>query len=77
MVFIPGTEKAQQETIVRSLKGFHTLTVGESEGFAALGGIINLIVEGDQLRFEINPLAADHAGLKISSKLLSLAKIVN
>jgi hypothetical protein len=77
IVFLPSTEKDQQEKIVRSLRGSNTLTVGESEGFAALGGIINLIIEGDQLRFEINTLAAVRAGLKISSKLLSLAKIVN
>jgi hypothetical protein len=52
------------------------LTVGESEGFAALGGIINLTVEGNTVHFEVNQLAAERAGLKISSKLLSMAKIV-
>ena len=52
------------------------MTVGESEGFAALGGIINLTVEGSTVHFEVNQRAAQRAGLKISSKLLSLAKIV-
>jgi len=52
------------------------LTVGETEGFAVLGGIINLTVEGNKVHFEINRLAADRAGQKISSKLLSIAKIV-
>jgi len=42
-----------------------------------MGGIINLVVEGDKIRFEVNPAAADRAGLKISAKLLSMAKIVN
>jgi hypothetical protein len=77
MVFIPGSEKVEQEKLVRDLMGSSILTVGESEGFAALGGIINLKVEGDQLRFEVNQRAADRARLKISSKMLSLAKIVN
>jgi hypothetical protein len=76
MVFIPVTEKDQANKIVRDLKGSSTLTVGEAEGFARLGGIINLTVEGNKVNFEINQLAAQHAGLKISSKLLSLAKIV-
>jgi hypothetical protein len=76
MVFIPVTEKDQADKIVRGLKGSCILTVGETEGFAALGGIINLTVEGNKVHFEINRLAADRAGLKISSKLLSLAKIV-
>lgn len=76
MVFIPVTEKDQADKIVKGLKGASTLTVGESEGFAALGGIINLTVEGNTVHFEVNQLAAERAGLKISSKLLSLAKIV-
>jgi len=76
MVFIPVTEKDQAARIVRDLKGSATLTVGESEGFAALGGVINLTVEGNKVHFEVNQLAAQRAHLKISSKLLSLAKIV-
>lgn len=76
IVFVPATEKSQAARIVRSLKRSNTLTVGESEGFAAQGGIINLTVEGNKLHFEINPIAAELAGLKISSKLLNLAKIV-
>ena len=52
------------------------MTVGEAEGFAVKGGIINLTVEGNKVHFEVNRLAADRAGLRISSRLLSLAKIV-
>jgi hypothetical protein len=76
MVFVPAPEENQAARIVNSLKGSSTLTVGEAEGFAGLGGIINLTVEQDKLQFEVNPLAAERAGLKISSKLLSMAKIV-
>jgi hypothetical protein len=52
------------------------LTVGETEGFAAMGGVINLTVEQSGIHFEINRLAADRAHLRISSQLLSLAKLV-
>jgi YfiR/HmsC-like len=76
MVFIPVTEKDEAGKIVRSLKGSSTLTVGETAGFAAMGGVINLTVEKSEVHFEINKLAADRAHLKISSKLLSLAKLV-
>jgi hypothetical protein len=76
VVFVPFTEQYQAATIVSRLKGSSTLTVGETEGFAELGGVINLTVEENKVRFEINPLAAERAHLKISSKLLSLAKIV-
>jgi hypothetical protein len=77
IVFVPATEKHQADRIVRGLKGSPTLTVGETEGFAVLGGIINLTVEANKVHFEVNRLAAERAGLKISSGLLSIAKIVH
>lgn len=76
IVFVPVTEKTQADRILRSLKGCRTLTVGEIDGFAVLGGIINLTVEANKVHLEVNRLAADRAGLKISSRLLSIAKIV-
>jgi hypothetical protein len=76
IVFIPVSEKNQAYKIVKDLIGSSTLTVGETEGFAESGGIINLTVAGNKVHFEINQLAAQRAGLKISSKLLDLAKSV-
>jgi hypothetical protein len=75
IVFFPVTEK-DQDRIVRDLNGSSTLTVGETDGFAVRGGIINLTVEDNKVHFEVNQLAADRAGIRISSKLLSIAKIV-
>jgi len=37
---------------------------------------INFYQEQNKVRFEINPAAARRAGLKISSQLLRLARIV-
>jgi YfiR/HmsC-like len=76
IVFVPAAEKSHAIRIVTAVKGSSTLTVGETDGFAALGGIINLTVENNKLHFEVNRLAAERAGLTISSKLLNLAKIV-
>jgi YfiR/HmsC-like len=76
IVFIPVSDSDQAGRILRSLKGSSALTVGETEGFAAMGGIINLTVEKSQVHFEVNRLAADRAHLKISSRLLNLARIV-
>jgi hypothetical protein len=76
IVFVPATEKNQSDRILRGLEGTRTLTIGETEGFAVQGGIINFTVEDNKVHFEINRLAADRAGLKIGSRLLSIAKIV-
>ncbi len=52
------------------------LTVAEMPDFARAGGIINLkTTKEDRLRFEIDTGTARRAGLKLSSKLLSLAEI--
>ncbi|MGC1684329.1 MAG: YfiR family protein [Candidatus Acidiferrales bacterium] len=77
VVFVPVTAEDQAPRIVKILKGSSTLTVGETEGFAVLGGIINFTTEGNKLHFEVNLLAAERAGLKISAKMLALAKIVH
>jgi len=76
IVFVPAPEKQQEDRIVSGLKGIGTLTVGESEGFAVLGGIINFTVDANKVHFEVNRLAAQRAGLKLSSRLLSIAKLV-
>ena len=49
------------------------MTVGESADFLQQGGIIAFVIDGSYVRFAINTEAADHAGLKISSRLLQLA----
>ena len=76
MVFVPANEKKVASNMLEALKGSNTLTIGETKGFADLGGVINLTVEENKLRFEINLDAAMQTQLKISSKLLALAKIV-
>lgn len=76
MIFVRSGEKKVASKILTSLKGSSTVTIGESTDFAAEGGLINLTLDGDKLRFEINLNAAMQTRLKISAKLLSLAKIV-
>ena len=50
------------------------LTVGESPDFLRRGGIVNFVIESGKVRFEINPEAAERAGLRISSRLMRLAR---
>ncbi len=52
------------------------LTVGEGPQFLRDGGMIAFVLENRRVRFEINEAAAAAAGLKLSSKLLSVAKSV-
>ena len=76
IVFIAASEKAHVAAILAAAAGHSVLTVGETPGFCQQGGMINLTMKNNRIRFEINPTAATQAGLKISSKLLKLATIV-
>ena len=51
------------------------LTVGEYDSFLTNGGGIRFFIEDKKIRFEVNLDATDQAQLKISSKLLRLARI--
>jgi hypothetical protein len=52
------------------------LTVGEGDNFLHEGGVIGFIIENRRVRFDINQTAAENAELKLSSKLLSVARSV-
>lgn len=76
MVSICSGEYEYLRGILESLRGASALVVGESDGFAASGGIVEFTLEQNHVRFTINTDAAEQAGWKFRPKLLSLAKIV-
>ena len=76
ILFISSSEKEHIDSVVEAMKGLPILTIGDAPGFAKRGGIINFTLEDNKVRFEVNVEAAKHADLTISSRLLTLAKIV-
>ena len=74
IVFVSNTETKRLPQILEATKKLPILTIGESEQFLDAGGMINFTFEDSQLRFEVNPDAAERVKLAISSKLLRLAK---
>ena len=77
MLFVSSSESPHLPEILESVQGTNVLLVGETNGFAASGGTIEFTLEDSHVRFTINTDAADRAGLKFSSKLLALARIVH
>ena len=73
IIFISRSETARFSSILSDVHSDCVLTVGESDKFINKGGMINFIMVGNMVRFEINDGAARHAGLKISSKLQQIA----
>jgi hypothetical protein len=76
VLFIGEKEKKLLPAVLELLKRNPVLLVGESERFVQDGGTIGFSLEENKIRFEINLEAAEKAKLKISSRLLTLAKTV-
>lgn len=76
ILFISRSEKNNFSDILSLCKNFPVLTIADTPGFCNEGGIITLIRADNKIRFEINTDAAKQAGIKISSHLLKLARIV-
>src|ERR1700724_87213 len=76
ILYVSSSEMPHLGEAIQVLKGAPVLTIGETPGFARSGGIINLILEDNKVRFEVNVQAARDADLNISSRLLALARIV-
>ena len=76
ILFVSASERSNLPRILAAVANSSVLTVSETERFAQIGGIINFTTIESRIRFEINQAAAERAGLKISSKLLSLGRAI-
>jgi YfiR/HmsC-like len=74
VLFVPASES----DVARILKevGPGVLTVGEAPDFLRNGGMIDFVVENRRVRFDVNRAAAERASLRISSRLLGVARSV-
>ena len=75
-VFISAGEHQQVPAILRQLDRKSVLTIGDSEGFAASGVVLNMVMQDHKVRVEANTAAAARARLRVSAHLLRLARIV-
>lgn len=75
VLYVPASEEDHLTDIFNAVGNQPILTVGETSKFLWAGGIIQFLIADGKIRFEIAPDAADKAGLRLSSRLLSLAKI--
>jgi hypothetical protein len=77
ILFISSSEHSRVGGILAALNGKPILTVSDMRDFADRGGMIQFVVEGERVRFEVNRAAAEQAGLSLSSDLLRVATAVN
>jgi hypothetical protein len=75
ILFIGAAEWKRTRALLEAVKIPGVLTVGETDDFTALGGIIGFRLDGPRVRIKVDLQTAERAKLRISSKLLSLAEI--
>ncbi len=76
VLFIAASERSNLKQVLDATKGSAVLTVGDSEGYAEQGVVVNFYLQDNMVRIEVNLDASKRAGLNISSQLLKLARIV-
>jgi hypothetical protein len=76
VLFISDSEKKRLPTVLVALNGSSVLTVADMDHFTESGGMIQFVMEEKRVRFVIDVGASSRARLKVSSKLLSLARTI-
>jgi hypothetical protein len=76
ILFISASEEYRLPYILALLDHASVLTVSELERFTEHGGMIALRMVGRKVRFDINADAVARVGLKMSSQLLKLARVI-
>lgn len=75
-LYIGANERSHQSAWLNRLRDQAILTIGDSASFLADGGMINLLLVGRNIRFEVNLAATRHSGMSLHPRMLALAERV-
>jgi hypothetical protein len=76
VAFLGFSKRKQFQELLARWSYPPVLLVGEMNGFAEMGGMVNLKIETGRVSIEINLNTCRRAGLDMRSQLLRLARIV-
>ena len=76
ILFISASEEKRLKDVLAGLPANAILTVSDIAGFSRRGGMIEFVLDGARVRFEVNLKIAERAGLVLSSELLKVAAVV-
>ncbi len=77
VVFVGAVGQDRFRDIVAAVGSRPILVVSDSHGYAKRGSMINFITDGEFVRFELNPQAAEANGLRFAPELLALGQVVD
>lgn len=76
LLYIGAAERERGPRVLAAVRDRPVLTVGDWTRFLDSGGTIQFVVENNRVRFDINPRAAGRSGIRLSSKLLRVARTI-
>ena len=76
ILFIHSSASNQLKEILTVLDHLSILTVSDMPDFSKRGGMIQFVLDGEKVRFEVNLANTEPANLVLSSELLKVAKSV-
>jgi hypothetical protein len=76
MLYIDDSQSMRIRDILGQVRNNPVLTVSDAAKFCEGGGMLALAVRQNRVQFDANPQAIEKARVKVSSKVLRLARIV-
>lgn len=76
ILFVGQMDAAELKAVVGAASAFPILTISDRPDFSRQGGMVELYTENNRLRLSINNNNVERVGVKLSSKVLKLATIV-
>lgn len=76
LVYVSRSEEAALPQVLRRIEGAPVLSVSDIPEFAHKGGMIGFATEDNRVKIEVNQSLVRHAGLKVSAKLMEIARLV-
>lgn len=76
LVYLSRSEEAALPQVLQRIDGAPVLSASDIPGFAHKGGMIGFATEDNRVKIEINQSSVRRAGLRVSAKLLEIARLV-
>ena len=77
VLYLTGSSAKRSSELIAVVQDTGVLTIGDIPDFSLVGGIVELVRENDRIGITVNLAALKRAGIRLSSGLLALAKIVD
>lgn len=76
ILFVPATARVSIEKLAPILEKHNIMLITEHDGWGKKGSIINFVIVNGKMKFEVNPIAAQKANVKLSNNLMNMGIVI-